>query len=265
MRAPLLNLRERVLPASRTESRRLFGSPLSAQLPCGPKELLKVLPRKIPGRWSIAAADLLLNIVCRLPPACLASLLCKQNHQRQNPCVLPFTHIFGGAPLTAWSNRTARKLQLAGDEQAAEWWEQRNKGDQHLGEILKAVSEAVGQMKDSCPGPFWYKGSSSDLQPKSAKKLCANSPLCCLQSQFWGASQDCARADHWLPGSCRTTCTFDGAVHLPEGSQSQAVLGMEGTSIQAVDGRLALLWAGTESGERTVQGPSWGQCSGARD
>lgn len=29
-----------------------------------------------------------------------------------------FTHVFGGAPLIAWSTRAARKLQQAGGEQS---------------------------------------------------------------------------------------------------------------------------------------------------
>lgn len=51
-------------------------------------------------------------------PAHLALSVCKENQQRENPRVLPFTPVFGGVLPTARSDRTARKLQQAGGKQS---------------------------------------------------------------------------------------------------------------------------------------------------
>lgn len=59
MQVPLLPLREGV---NLTQEQTELSSPCPA--PCGPQALLSAQP--FPGRGSILAADLLLNIVCRL-------------------------------------------------------------------------------------------------------------------------------------------------------------------------------------------------------
>lgn len=76
-----------------------YGSPALLRQPSGPEDLpmCSVLSWKVINSTGRPAFEYCLQT---FSPACLASLVCKQNHQRQNSRVLPFTHVFGGAPPT---------------------------------------------------------------------------------------------------------------------------------------------------------------------
>lgn len=90
---------------------------LPAQLPSGSEDLLGCsgLSWKVINSNGAAAVVDFFEVVCRLFTR-LALSICKQ--QQQNPRMVLFTHVFGGAPLIAWANRAARKLQQARGEQS---------------------------------------------------------------------------------------------------------------------------------------------------
>lgn len=89
------------------------GSPLPAQLPVAPRPCWCAQP--FPGRGSILAADLLLNIVCRLFLQLVWLFFCLQTKPPEAE--------------TTWSAPLHRYLVVPlCEEGAAEWWEQRNKG-----------------------------------------------------------------------------------------------------------------------------------------
>lgn len=98
----------------------------------------------------MAAADLLLHVGCRLFLQLVWHFWSADKTTRDRIRVCCLLRRYLVAPLRLHDQIE----QQGGCSRPETSREQRNKGSHHLGRILNAVSEAVGQMNKSLPGPF---------------------------------------------------------------------------------------------------------------